>query len=417
MPEYQKQLIVRMQRQLVVRVLIVEDDIKTVQSIRSSLEDITSDEKRRLGIERFSFDIAASRADALEKLAQATLNETPYHLMLLDLSLPAKTGDLEEDPENGFKILAEARASDSVIETVIISVLNYVSYVARGFRGGALDFVPKPFERSELQDRILASWKRVLEKLNNETLDHRLRETIPYDAQGWAYRFGSCFSALTQEVFHNVEQLEGELGERLGLNARTDAQDSLLRYLEAMVVSVRKSKQAWAALQDLLPKGMWPKEEEQPQKYYVAELLSELEVELTPSLIVRQVEMALPSVQDIEVRSFYQDVKMVLKELILGALCELTSYFESEKKRTLEVKIETTATYAQVIFSGELFRFDEQTKRSLQEKQWQNDGQFGQAWGLSVAQHIALRGGGRLQIGSESQPDSVTYFIPLAQHG
>jgi hypothetical protein len=40
---------------------------------------------------------------------------------------------------------------------------------------------------------------------------------------------------------------------------------------------------------------------------------------------------------------------------------------------------------------------------------------FGRAWGLSVVQHVALRGGGRLIVTPQQQGSQITYVIPLAQ--
>ncbi|MGZ8845797.1 MAG: hypothetical protein ACXW3C_04975, partial [Pyrinomonadaceae bacterium] len=44
------------------------------------------------------------------------------------------------------------------------------------------------------------------------------------------------------------------------------------------------------------------------------------------------------------------------------------------------------------------------------------DANFGRAWGLSVAQHVAMRGGGELKLTSKRGKNIVTYYIPLAEY-
>lgn len=393
----------------VVKVLIVEDEELQAQGIEDDLLCLAEEDKHRLGVDVFVVHQAASVIEAQELLSQAT--KCPYDLLFLDLGLPLKKGWRETDVENGFTVLNLARDLNAVKQVIVVSKFPQYENVRRAFLGGALDFIEKVARREVVQAKTVESLKNILVKKSDWLLGQRLCDLIPYDEQVLAYRFSACFSGLTQDVVHETEQLEDELGERLGLNAKTDSQDSLLRHLEALSVAVRKSKQSWADLQEMLPKGG-----EEPKRYVLADLLREIETELLPCLKVKQVKLDIPPGQPVEVLSFHKDTRVVIRELILGALSKLTSYSESE--RTLEISISITpeSEYAKVIFNGDLFHFDEPTRVALAKGQRQNDGSFGQAWGLSVAQHIALRGGGRLQFGSPEQPDSVTYFLPLARH-
>ena len=388
-----------------VRVLVVEDELIQAKGIAADLNSLSEVDKRRFGVAKFSIHYAHSVVEAIRRLNEAQHVGLPYHLVFLDLSLPINDNELEGPPsDTGFQVLDYARLSGAAMQIIVVSRYNDFQNAQQAFRGGALDFIAKPFERESLQTQTRVSLKRLQAKNSDTLIEQRLCELFPYNEQVLAYRFGACFSGLTQDVVHEVEQLEHELGERLGLSTSTDAQDSLLRHLEALSVAVRKSKRAWAGLQSMLPGGG-----EEPQRYEVVSLLHELEVELLSCLKVKRVELNVLSEQATGVLSFHQDVRVVLRELMLGALCELPNY---GTERKLEIALTTAQDYAQVTFSGDLFHFDEPTRAAIAQGQRQNDGRFGQAWGLSVAQHIALRGGGRLQI----EPDSVTYFIPLARH-
>lgn len=389
-----------------VRVLVVENELIQAKGIENDLNYLSEDEKHEFGIIAFEVHYASSVVEAERLLMQAKADNVPYHLLFLDLGLPLNTGEPERPPEGaGLRVLNCAHRSSGAMQIIVVSKFSDFQMARNAFLGGALDFIAKPFKREVLQFQAKNSFKRILSNQCDRLLEKRLHELFPYHIQMLAYRFGTCFSSLTQDVVHEAEQLKEELGERLGLDVSTDSQDSLLRHLDALSVAVRKSKHTWADLQSMLPKSG-----EEPQRLVVEELLREL----LPCLTVKQVEFHIPPGQETDVLSFHQDVRVIFKELILGALCELPNYSGPEHR--LELMITTTQEYAQVTFSGGLFHFDEQTKLAIAKGQRQNDRTFGQAWGLSVAQHIALRGGGRLQIGSPEQPDSVSYFIPLARH-
>ncbi|MBI1760237.1 MAG: response regulator [Acidobacteria bacterium] len=395
-----------------VRVLIIENELLQAEGIRDGLLAISSEDKRKYGALLFEIRLAHSVTESVKLLNEARDKKAPYHLVFLDLGLPINNGEPERSPEDtGLKVLEHARLSGATMQIIIVSKFPLFEYARAAFLGGALDFIAKPYTLKTLQDQTKDCLKRLQAKYADALLEQRLRDLFPYDEQVLAYRFGACFSGLTQDVVYETEQLEEEFRERLDLDAKTDSQDSLVRHLEALSVAVRKSKQAWADLQEMLPKGG-----EEPTRYVVAELLREIETELLPCLKVKQVELDIPSGQPVEVLSFYEDTRVVLRELILGGLCKLTNYGEPERKLEISISTFTESEYAKVTFSSDLFHFDEPTKAAIAKGQRQNDGQFGQVWGLSVAQHIALRGGGRLQIGSAEQPDSVTYFIPLARH-
>ena len=159
----------------------------------------------------------------------------------------------------------------------------------------------------------------------------------------------------------------------------------------------------------------------QPTTETIESLLASIQENLSPCQFVKNmsINMGFSQTGQTSVLSFHDDVRMVLQEIIAGALSTLTDY---GNEYAIDITMRVRDGQAEMQFYD---NFKQQIAR--EDAQAINGGfsvgsnhgptRFGRAWGLSVAQHIALRGGGRLIVKSESslQGNVVTYFIPLAQ--
>ncbi|MDX2032005.1 MAG: response regulator [Blastocatellia bacterium] len=390
----------------IVRVLIVEDDKWQRQGIKDTLDQISPDIKQTFGISSFECEEAGSLTDAMALLKEA--RDDPHDLVLLDLSLPLHAGDVEESPDNGFRLLDAARKSGAAHEVIVIS--RFIEYwnVARAFRGGALDFIAKPYTADVLQAHVMKCWKRRLAGDSRRLFERRMQELLPFDGKLLAHEFSGCFSRFIQTVLNEAEEMESELIDWQASDLPRERQAVLLRHLAAMEEAVEQARQEWGALQSSLSNGA-----DASRRCIVEELLEQIGMELMPGLNVKNVWLEFPREQKTPVLSFQDDVRAVLKEVIIGALAGLPDYNKFER---LSISVSQVGEYASVRFNGNLFRIDPAVAAKIGRGERQRDENFGQIWGLSVAQYIALRGGGRLQIGSEEAPDSVTYLIPLTRH-
>ena len=117
------------------RVLLIEDDSNTAQSIELMLKS-----------ESFSFyatDLGESGVD-LGKLYD-------YDIILLDLNLPDMSG---------YEVLRSLRVSKVKTPILILSGLAGIENVVSGLVYGADDYMTKPFHRNELVARIHAIVRR-----------------------------------------------------------------------------------------------------------------------------------------------------------------------------------------------------------------------------------------------------------------
>jgi len=113
-----------------VRVLVIEDDVKTATEIAAALGD-----------HGFEVERAHSGRDGLLKAAA-----DPYEAIVLDRMLP---GGLD-----GLAVLSTLRTIGVEAPVLILSALSDVDERVRGLRAGGDDYLTKPFEFLELTARL-----------------------------------------------------------------------------------------------------------------------------------------------------------------------------------------------------------------------------------------------------------------------
>ena len=112
---------------------------------------------------------------------------------------------------------------------------------------------------------------------------------------------------------------------------------------------------------------------------------------------------------------FRDNAEVVIREILVGGLSE-----ETDLSKSLEVAVEVTigdgTGMAQIRFRDNFnpIRADLAEGITNGYNIAPGDGQW-RAWGLSVAQHIALRGGGRLIVEPQEDGNLITYQVTLAQ--
>src|ERR1017187_7969545 len=117
------------------RVLLIEDDSATAQSIQLMLQSE--------GFNVYTTDLGEEGAD-LGKVYD-------YDIILLDLNLPDMSG---------FEVLKTLRVSKVRTPTLILSGLAGIEDKVKGLGFGGDDYMPKPFHKDELVARIHAIVRR-----------------------------------------------------------------------------------------------------------------------------------------------------------------------------------------------------------------------------------------------------------------
>src|SRR5216683_1671637 len=110
-------------------ILVVDDEAE----IREGLEMLLSSE---------GYDVAsAETGDA----GLAKLEEQPFDLLLLDVSLPDR---------NGLELLREIRRRDPYLSVVLITAYASIEMARAAFKNGAMDYITKPWSNDELLAQV-----------------------------------------------------------------------------------------------------------------------------------------------------------------------------------------------------------------------------------------------------------------------
>ncbi|MFP4376321.1 MAG: response regulator [Spirochaetales bacterium] len=126
------------------KTLIIDDDPTMVTYVQTLLSE-TDD----LAVETFT-----SPDDALDHI-----RENKVHIVILDIVLPER---------DGIEILKEIKAIDPLIHVIMVTIDSTFGRVLASLGHGALDFLIKPIDPTELQEVVALSkerwsrWFRVL---------------------------------------------------------------------------------------------------------------------------------------------------------------------------------------------------------------------------------------------------------------
>lgn len=117
------------------RILLVEDEPKTLQAIQQGLEE-----------SQFEVDVAY---DGL--IAKRLALKNAYSVIITDVILPGL---------NGFELIKQLRAQGLATPVLLLTALGEVEDKVSGFDAGADQYLTKPFQFSELLARVRALAKR-----------------------------------------------------------------------------------------------------------------------------------------------------------------------------------------------------------------------------------------------------------------
>ncbi|MGH9841550.1 MAG: sigma 54-interacting transcriptional regulator [Blastocatellia bacterium] len=161
------------------RVLIVEDSQIHLESKELWVRNLDPQQKELVGIDQIKIDTAVCASEARAFLEQAAQSNTPYGLLLLDLSLPEQRGE-DDKPEHGLNLLELARTTDAAKLIIISSAFaNFQQYTALAFGFGADDLLSKPYSKDKLHKSILAGLQKHRALQDSQTgMVKRLQENI-----------------------------------------------------------------------------------------------------------------------------------------------------------------------------------------------------------------------------------------------
>ncbi len=118
-----------------IRILLVEDEPKTVQSLKKGLEEFN-----------YQVDVAYDGEIALQ-----LTNQNSYHLIVSDIIIPGI---------NGLELCRKLRTKGIDVPILMLTALSSTDDKIIGFDAGADDYLAKPFDFKEFLARVKALLKR-----------------------------------------------------------------------------------------------------------------------------------------------------------------------------------------------------------------------------------------------------------------
>src|ERR1700741_4104542 len=155
-------------------ILVVDDEIE----IREGLEALLTSE----GFEVTPADTGEAGLQRLE--------DRPFDFMLLDVSLPDR---------NGLELLREIRRRDPNLSIILITAFGSIDMARAAFKGGAQDFITKPWSNDELiaQVSVAIQGRRLREE--NVQLKRALKQRYNFPSIiGKSEKMLAVFDLITQ---------------------------------------------------------------------------------------------------------------------------------------------------------------------------------------------------------------------------
>lgn len=118
------------------RILVAEDDPAIARMVEMQLK-----------ASGFSVEIARDGEQAW-----TMFEHNPQHLVLSDIQMPGLTG---------HELTVKIRAAGSGVPIILMTAAGSEDFEMQGFKSGADDYVPKPFNPKLLMARVVASLRRV----------------------------------------------------------------------------------------------------------------------------------------------------------------------------------------------------------------------------------------------------------------
>jgi DNA-binding NtrC family response regulator len=155
-------------------ILVVDDEIE----IREGLELL-------LASEGYGVSSAGTGASGLAKL-----EEHPFDLLLLDVSLPDR---------NGLELLREIRLRDPQLSVVLITAYGSIDMARAAFKSGAMDYITKPWSNDELLAQVAQAVESRRLREENVQLKRALKQRFTFpNIIGKSDKMLTLFDLITQ---------------------------------------------------------------------------------------------------------------------------------------------------------------------------------------------------------------------------
>src|SRR5688572_2206440 len=183
------------------RVLLVEDEPTLVEVVKDILT-------KELGCE-------VTSAPTVERANEIVASQ-PIDLVIADVNLP---------DGNGMHILPGLQKHHPTATAIVMTGAPSVDGAINAMREGAIDFVPKPFDKNQLLDRVRKALDRQTAQVREERRFDRLREAVK--------RLNASRRTISKKVDLLCNDLVSAYGELSRQLDGVRVQESFRKYIES----------------------------------------------------------------------------------------------------------------------------------------------------------------------------------------
>ncbi len=353
-------------------VLIVDDMPKNIQLLGSILKN-----------ESIEIEFATSGKEALE-----WLQTRHFDLVLLDIMMPEMDGY-----EVCRRIKENAETAD--IAVIFITAKTDIQSMVQGFETGAVDYITKPFNKSELIARVrthltLQRQKRLLEE--NNALKDKVFSIIGHDLRNPVGNIKTYIDAFLLSGFELSDEVS-----------------TLLKDISIL------SEQAFALLENLL---LWAKNQSgrltaNPAMADIAEVIADVVLLIRHQADNKNISISRDPMSKTEAFFDTEQIAIVLRNLIWNAI-KFTPVegkiqlrvrpYDEQGKAYIKVEIEDTGVGIEAEDQKKLFdsRYHFTTFGTNNEK--------GSGLGLHLCREFVEMNGGTIGVQSEPGKGSTFFF-------
>lgn len=391
------------------KLLIIEDKLSTLDRLKKVMESPPAQWFEQTGRIAFHVDVAITAEEARKCLAAANKRGQPYEVVLLDLSLPGTQEDVRhgvEEQHHGRSLLKEI-TSESDTAVVILTGHPDTENLIHAVQYGATDFVLKPLATRDdermLYVRLVAAVGKTREVVHRSLRFERLARLKDHDSKSHRDALSRFVSEHTSQISDSLRQLAQLLSRRFGVDPDRDAEDSICKQLTTIGQAADRMKQF---VFEKTPG------EEDPSGFHSADVSAIVVKEIArarPCYLHRQVELHEEVSEKLHTRTFPDDLRLIVAELLIGSL-EV-----SPEGTATEVSCEQSDDGRDIVVSlvrsGE--RVPKHVLRLLSKGEWRHKRPDGKWRGLCFLQRVANNIGARLVLSNQGERQAVALRIPV----
>ena len=298
------------------RLLIVEDEVPTLERLVRIMGRPPLKWIQNMTIPGFAVDTATTVKEAREYLKNSQEGERYLEAILLDLSLPSDHQGGGTYVQNGLDLLAEIRAK-YVPSVVVLTGHPDLPNVIECLRTGAADFVPKPIttrdDERALFMRLVNAVRKTGEALYRKMETQRIH-WLDDNARRTRERLSRLVTEGMGQISSGIDQTTQLLSRRYGLDLHRDADDPMCKELAGI------AKRANELVQTIWQQDAEEEEQGRYLKVDVSAVIADVSRRIRPCYFYREVDLREKLVPGLTTRTFSDDLRLMLMELILDAL-------------------------------------------------------------------------------------------------